>query len=191
MTEFNESVSDTLTFGEILTYSIPEPYHQIEIRTRDTIIDQIVYELKRTRPSRLDLYKIAYHTVDLETGKKTVGTERLRFDRAVVLPSQMESKFTFDLAYLAASRDFTQGGFYQQRLQTVLLDAQDFPDSWGQPTTDQYAVQDGMRWEILKVTNIGWRSFALVLQATDGQEVELGEDANNNLNLTHSVEVTK
>ena len=154
------------------------------------MIDQIVYELKRTRPTRLDLYKIAFHTVDLETGKKTVGEERLRIDRAVVLPSQMESKFTFDLAYLAASRDFTEGGFYQQRLQTVLIDAQDVPDSWGQPTTEQHVVHDGIRWEILKVTNIGWRSFALVLKGTDGQKVSLGEDVNNNLNLTQSVEVT-
>ena len=69
--------------------------HQVELRTRDAIVDQVVYDLKRTRPTRVDLYKIASHTVDVETGQKTITESRLRINRAVVLPSQLETKFSF------------------------------------------------------------------------------------------------
>ena len=190
MTIFNRSVSDTLVFGGVLASANTARPWPIENRTRDAIVDQIVYELKRTRPTRLDLYKIAYHLVDLETGVKTIDEDRLQINRAVVLPSQLESKFTFDLAYLAASRDFTEGGFYQQRLRTVLIDAQDIPNGWGQPTTEQRVVLDNRSWKVLKVTNLGWRSFALVIKQTDGIQIVRGENANNNIHFTQTVVVT-
>jgi len=189
MAELLESVTSTLVLGETLGHLIATVPHQVQVRTRDAVVDQVVYELKHTRPSRLDLYKIASHTVDLATGKKTIETSRVRFDRAVVLPSQLESKFTFDLAYLAASRDFTQGGFYQQRMQVAVIDANLLPKVWGSPDTEQWCIVDNLQWEIIKVTNLGFRSYALTMMQTDGKEIVRVEDTNNNLILTDSVEL--
>jgi hypothetical protein len=147
------------------------------------MVEQTVYELKRTRPTRLDIYRIAYHKADLGTGAKTTIDERARINRAVILPSAAKTMTLF------GPQQDLGGGFYQNETVIALVDVRDLPRYWGTPTLEQWCIVDNGRWDIKKVTDFGGRAYAMTLQQVEGGETVRGEDSSNSMILTDEVEV--
>jgi hypothetical protein len=53
-------------------------------------------------------------SLDVHTGKKTDQFVPKHIRRALVLEEAITEKFTYDLSYIAANKNFIQGGFYAQ-----------------------------------------------------------------------------
>lgn len=130
-------------------------------------------------PTRVDLFKITYTHVDVETGRQTITYDRARINRGVVLSSRIDSAFAFDLAYLAASRDFTEGGIFQTQTRSVLLDRDDVPRDWGPIGTEQWVMVGDIRYDVKRVTDLKGYGYKLLVAETRGQEVVVAEDAHS------------
>ncbi len=140
--------------------------------------------MKMQRPTLVDLYKIASHAVDVETGVKTTTSTRARVRKGIVLPSKIESLFSFDIAFLAASRDFTSGGLYGKQSRVVVLDTCDLPSDWGKINSEQWVMIAGCRYDVKHASDLNGQAWQLLVVETEGAEVAIGSEAHSGLILT-------
>jgi len=184
MSTYNESAADVLTFGSSLTNAKTSVPHQVVRQTSDRHLRQNIYAMKMRRPTQVDLYRITHHTVNVESGVKLIRTARARILRGVVLPSKLESTFSFDIAFLAASRDFTQGALYGKQSRIVLLDGVDVPRFWGRIDGEQWVIINGCRYDVKHAMDMNGQAWQLLVVETDGADIAIGEDAHSGLILT-------
>ena len=110
-------------------------------------IRRVIYSLKRRYGFPLDIYRILSTTTDRATGKKTQEKVKYYVKRGIVLPNQVQKRFAFDLAYLAANKSFTYGADYGANLRDVIIDAKDLPKSF-ELTINDYIIYDHKRYQI-------------------------------------------
>lgn len=122
-----------------------------------------------SRPTRVLWHRITHDYVDIETGAKIVELDSIAISRAVFLPVATESNFVMDLAYLAASRDFTVGGLWDKSLSRILIDTNDIPVTWGPPTAEDFFIIGDHRFQPKKVTNYDDRVFDIAVTETVGE----------------------
>lgn len=88
-------------------------------------IRNILYNLKKVFGQPLTLYKFVSKTRDIDSGLIT----RLFFvntiSRAVIFPDVMTRDFVYDLAYIAANKNFTTGAFFDRTDRQILIDNHD------------------------------------------------------------------
>lgn len=157
-----------------------------------SFIKQTLYSLKRDYGVPLNIVWRTSSTPNLEKGTKAVAKESLMVSRAIVLPSNLERSFTYDLTFIASNKNFTYGGLYDKRHRRVLIDASDLPTGF-KLEIGFFFIYNQKRYEI-KVAdefelNAGW--FILGEQIDN---IELGNVIQKNyytfLDLQQSVEVT-
>jgi hypothetical protein len=122
----------------------------------------------------------------VESGVKTTTETRARIQRGVVFPSKIESVFSFDIAYLAASRDFTSGGLYGKQSRTVILDTRDLPSDWGKINSEQWVIIAGRRYDVKHASDLNGHAWQLLVIETEGAEVSIGSEAHSGLILVDS-----
>ena len=88
---------------------------------------KLLYNLKRRFGQRLEIKKVTGRNRDLRTGKVITAYETLIVKKAVVLPEMQARIFSYHLAYIAANRNFTYGGLFDESKRTVLIDLKDIP----------------------------------------------------------------
>jgi hypothetical protein len=120
------------------------------IRRRQTrFIRKILYTLKRGYGFDLTFHKKTSETKALETGDLTTATTIKRVRRAIVLPDELQHKFEYDLAFIAAAKNFTYGGLYETSLRRLIIDRQDLGDYTIE--LGDYFIWGERRWEVAKV----------------------------------------
>lgn len=95
-------------------------------------IKLVVYRLKREFGIPLTLLRPLQNDHDVETGVITRQWEEYNILRAVVLPVDTARKFSYDLSFIAANRNFVYGGFYDNKDRIILIDAKDIRLNDGQ-----------------------------------------------------------
>lgn len=90
-------------------------------------IQSVVRTLKRRLGEQVILVnQNAAGTPDYTTGVRTGRTESSKTIRkAIVQQARNGRKFSYDLSYIAANKNFTYGGFYDSSTRTVLIDNKD------------------------------------------------------------------
>lgn len=93
--------------------------------------------------------QLVYHEVsapvlDLDTGEKkeTYGSKKVK--KALMLAEVITEKFTYDLSYIAAGKNFVQGGFYSEGLRSVVILKSDVKA----PTTQDQIEIEGVRYRV-------------------------------------------
>ena len=120
------------------------------IRQQQTrFIRKALYSLKRQYGFEITLHKKLSEVLNFEDGTTThiVQTQKIR--RAIILPDAQQRKFEYDLAFIAAAKNFTYGGFYDTSLRRIIIDRQDVGDF--KIELGDYFIWDEGRWEIAKV----------------------------------------
>ena len=51
---------------------------------------------------------------DLATGEVTPDENKVKIKKAVLMPETLARKFSYDLSYIAANKNFVYGGFYDR-----------------------------------------------------------------------------
>lgn len=124
-------------------------------------VKQLLYNLKKDYGFSLDIYRVVTSSVDVTTGVKTVQREKHRIRRAVVLPAILARKFSYDLSYIAANKNFTYGGFYDTNTRIFIVDQVDLPKGFNL-TEDDYVVYDTQRYEIRQFEALEHRQGYLI-----------------------------
>lgn len=129
-------------------------------------VRRTVYALKRLYPQILDLYKTTGDNTDPGTGLYTSTMSKLTL-KVVLLPNKKLRAFSYDLAFIAANKNFTYGGFYDTNARDVIIDRRDlgnFPVD-----LNCYAIFDKKAWRPKQLAEIDQaEAIILKLEALDG-----------------------
>lgn len=128
-------------------------------------IRRALYGLKRRYGGKVTFHRDA-EAKNLQTGKKTVTKSVWVIDQAIVLPSDVQPKFVYDLSYIANNKEFTMGGIFDTGPRRVILDSRDLGTY--APKDRDYFTFDGSRYEIVRVFRFEYNTGYIIV----GQEVQ-------------------
>jgi hypothetical protein len=105
-------------------------------------ISVILYRLKRNYGTSILLRKIVYDNTDLRTGKVYREYYEVPIKRGIALPEKLASSFAYDLAFVAANKNFTYGGLFGSSTRLVILDGKDVPFDFEIAEDDEVIFDD-------------------------------------------------
>lgn len=153
-------------------------------------ISGVLYRLKRRYGVMLNLVHRTSSTVNRETGEKEVHRDSLRILRAIVLPSQVKREFSYDLAYIAAAKNFTYGGFFDTTERRIIIDVKDLPADF-EIEVGHYVIYDRVRYDVKQVERFeDIRAFFITCKqsvAVDGTNI-IEQSLTNETSLTSEAE---
>lgn len=109
-----------------------------------------IYRLKRRFPTQLGIYRDTGSTLDVETGARTNSIVSHQVARAILLPQRISRDFSYDLAYIAANKEFTHGAFYDIESRRILVSRRDIPANWPLDLNNWLVVKH-QKYEISKI----------------------------------------
>ena len=113
-------------------------------------ISRILYRLKRRYGVTVDIVWRESSVTNRETGAKTVTKDSVRVDRMIVLPSELHREFSYDLAFIAAAKNFTYGGFFDTSKRRFIVDTRDLPADF-EIKIGYWFVYDRQRYDVEEV----------------------------------------
>lgn len=138
-------------------------------------IRRILYQLKRRYGGSVTFHRPS-EDLDLKTGKKTTTKQVWTVQKTIVLPSDVQPKFVYDLSYIANNKEFTMGGVFDTGPRRVILDSRDLGTYV--PQARDYFTFDGTRYEIVRLQrfefNTGWILVGQEVQGAPVNEVHKG-----------------
>jgi len=102
-------------------------------------IKKILYRLKRQFGLTGYIWRPIVNNNDRRTGRTEREYSIIKIRRAIFLPRKIDRSFIYDLAYIAAAKNFTEGGYFDRNRRTVIIDASDLPNGFDF-TDDDYIV---------------------------------------------------
>ncbi len=119
------------------------------IRRQTRFIRRVLYSLKKEFGFDITFHKMLAQTLNLEDGTSTQTFEIKRVRRAIILPDSKRDTFEYDLAYIAAAKNFTLGAYYNTSLRKIIVDRQDLGDYVIE--LRDYIIWNEKRWEVAKI----------------------------------------
>ena len=134
--------------------------HRVAHRRDSFIRRHVLYPLKMSYGEPVEFIQLDTSTNNVRTGEQSKTYTRIKIRKAPVLPLNVLRKFVYDLAYIAANKNFTEGGFFDMGSRFILVDGKDVPKDFNPNLSDHIIVQ-GTRWTIRKIeefehTQRGW-----------------------------------
>ena len=112
-----------------------------------------MYALKREYGFPIAVYRITPGVTDLETGEKSITRIKYAIDTAIVLPNKADTIGFYAAPLLQAARPFAYGGFQDQDLKFMIIDADDLPVDFTLEQTDS-VVYEHKKFEIVTLLEI-------------------------------------
>lgn len=109
-------------------------------------------KLKREFPSVITLYHLLDQSKNVTNGTVTKSWQRIVIRRAIVLPAREIREFAYDLAFIAANKNFTYGGFYDTALRRFIIDWDDLPGGLMISKNDRI-IYEQRRWDVKELSN--------------------------------------
>ena len=132
-------------------------------------IRNIVYELKRSHGVEATLRKRGTDTYNVRTGETTRDVTDITIRRVVVLPAKITRDFFYDLSYVAANKNFAEGGFADINKSVAIVDVRDLPSGITIDNNDSITI-NGNEYEVDKNDSDSIpHSFMLTLKRVEGQ----------------------
>lgn len=110
-------------------------------------ITKVIYHLKMRWGFTLTYLEPTSQTQNPRTGEISRTYTQHTIKRAVVLPTNLHRSFVYDLAYIAAGKNFTEGAYFDKNLKRIIIDTKEFPSGF-KPDTNHHMEFDGGRYEI-------------------------------------------
>ncbi|KKL98311.1 hypothetical protein LCGC14_1825680 [marine sediment metagenome] len=119
-------------------------------RNKLNFIRKVIYRLKRSYGLPIDYYQLATHTMDPEDGDKVTTLIKTHIRRAVVLRARGFRSFVYDLAFISANKDFTEGGYFDPEDRKVIIDTRDVAIGFS-PQVDDYFIFQSKKYEVKEI----------------------------------------
>ena len=110
----------------------------------------IIYRLKRQYGLPVQIKQQLSISNNIETGDITRSFRTITIKRGILLPRDAMSKFSYDLSYIAANKNFTYGGFYDVNSRTMIIDVKDLPTGTTL-TTEDVVIFESRRYSVSKL----------------------------------------
>lgn len=144
---------------------------------------QTIYALLRQWGTAITVCRTTGDNFDTVTGAITNNLIKVAIRRAAVLSGESIRTFSYDLSFIAANKNFTLGGFYDDQTRLFVIKQRDMPSDFP-INQDMHIVCQGVRYEAKKLGTYDGSEFFWVLgEAVRGSPV-LDEHA---LDLTTEV----
>ena len=124
-------------------------------------IRRLLYNLERRMGGRVAFHRES-ETLNTRTGKKDV-TKLVWERKVVVLPSELKTKFVFDLSFIAANKNFTYGGNFDTSQRRLILSSREAAGYV--PQNDDFFVFENKRWQIKEVQTFEYDTGYLLVGA--------------------------
>lgn len=119
-----------------------------------------LYSMKRRYGGFVTFHRDT-EVLDFENGTKTVTKQVWDIQRAIVLPSDVQPKFVYDLSFIANNKEFTMGGIFDAGPRRLILDTKDLGDYV--PQNRDYFTFDGERYEIVRFQRFEYNTGYIVI----------------------------
>lgn len=90
-------------------------------------IRHILYDLKKQFGRPIRILSPASTSYDLVAGTTVRTYNTYNIMKAIVLPTNEQRDFVYDLAFIAANKNFTTGGYFGVDALEIIVDLQDLP----------------------------------------------------------------
>lgn len=142
-------------------------------------ISAVVYRLKRRYGVPIQIVKRVSNSVNIETGQKSLVKAFVNVRRAIVLPTREHREFYYDLAFIAAAKNFTYGAHIDVTERRFILDRKDLR-GWA-VEVGQWIVYQGQRYDVKEVSDFEEdRSYYVLAKqsvaSATGEVVEVSDD---------------
>lgn len=124
-----------------------------------------LYKLKRQFGQKAVLYVPTTNDHNLLTGVISREYTKITIKRVMLLPATLDRSFIYDLAFIAASKNFTGGGYFDRNQRMAIIDAKDLPKDL-KPKIKMHIEFDDERYEIKSIESIPPRAgYILMMQS--------------------------
>lgn len=114
-----------------------------------TLVRRVIYSLKRRFGLKVEILYLISTSTNVETGKVTNVRGKRTVQKAILLPTKIHKEFAFDLAYIAASKNFTMGSTYTTSERKLIIDRRDLRDF--EIKVGMWFVFEGKRYDVKQV----------------------------------------
>ena len=122
----------------------------------------------------IDYYRPTTNTFETRSGVFTRRFTVFNILKALVLPTDLKRDFEYDIAFLAANKDFTTGGVWTKGKAQLIIKYQDWQLTTP-PHNDDFIIYLGRKWEILKIAE--WaegQAFEFIIQECKSTQEHYG-----------------
>ena len=105
-------------------------------------ISVILYRLKKNYATEVIIRRMIDDVTSLKTGKVHREYKTIKIRRGIVLPEQLKPTFVYDIAFLAANKNFTYGGLFGSSTRLVIIDGKDIPSDYVIEEEDEVVFND-------------------------------------------------
>lgn len=116
-------------------------------RNKRREIRKILYRLRRRWGVPADLYQTEISSVDLDTGKASETKTKVSIPQFITWVVSNTQKFEYDLAFIAANKNFTYGALFEIGDRIGIIDGIYLPTDF-KVDDNTYVVYDATRYEI-------------------------------------------
>jgi len=113
----------------------------------------IVYRLKRNFGTLVKIIHATSTTYDIQTGETVREESLITVRRGIVVTPKMTREFSYDLSFIAANKNFTYGGFYDESHRILIVDRKDLPRDY-EPNLNHRAVVEDQRYEFEQISKV-------------------------------------
>ena len=143
------------------------------------MIRRAIYQLKYRYGYPVDFYKIVKGVYNTQTGKTEFTTTKLRIERALIMPSNVQRNFFFSISVIQAASQFIQGGDVQLNDRQIIIDGRDLPRDQNGLTwiinIDDYFIWEHQRYDIKVAETLeyqtGWVISGRKIQGARNNEI--------------------
>ena len=132
-----------------------------------------LYKLKRQFGQKAVLYVPTTNTHDIKTGVISREYTKITLKRTILLPATLDRSFIYDLAYIAASKNFTGGAYFERNQRMAIIDAKDLPKDL-KPKIKMHIEFDDERYEIKTIDSIPPRSGYIIMMQSISNADKVG-----------------
>ncbi len=156
------------------------------MRNKLKFIKNVIYKTKRSYGLTVDYHQLQTHVLNVESGDKTDTLIQIHISNAIVVKAREFRSFVYDLAYISANKDFTEGGFFDPEDRKVIIESNDFPVDFV-PIIDDYLIFQNEKYEVKEITSFEDNyAFMFLVRKVRGADVLRTVQTFSALNLEQS-----
>jgi hypothetical protein len=96
----------------------------------------------------MDYYYPTTNTLDIATGVVNRTYNVINMSKVLILPTQLQRDFDYDISYLAANKNFTFGAFFDKDDVVVLIKYADL--NGHKPEIEDHVIYLNKKWQVKK-----------------------------------------
>jgi hypothetical protein len=135
--------------------------------TNSRYIENAIYQLKREFGSKGYLY-FRTQSVNMATGALTYVLTPTVVQKMIMLPVNFRQKFSYDLSFVAANKNFTYGGLYDVGERGVIIDVKELPKDF-QVTLDYEVIFGTTKYSIVNCELVDVKVWMLKVKTVPGE----------------------